>query len=144
MKKFFSLFFVLVIVLSYSLTFAAGTCTQNTISVNKQLNETTFTCTGDSSDGTFPSTASNSDIDGWILAVKTNPGTAPTAAYDIVLNDSDGIDVMGGALADRSASVSEEAIPSKSGIVKGPITVVITNNSQASAVVVLKIYSYKP
>lgn len=46
-----------------------------------------------------------------ILGV-TNPGaTAPQADYDIELNDADGADVFGLELNNRSATVSEQAMP---------------------------------
>lgn len=133
---------VLISLFFSSLVFAAGTITQNTVRVNSEIYETTFTCTGDASTGAFPSTFTGEDINGVVFCVKTNPGTAPTDDYDIVLNDADGIDIMGGNLADRDTSSSEEAYPKKTGTVKGPITPVITNNTNASAVVVIRVYYY--
>lgn len=113
----------------------------------------TFTCTAAADDATFPSTATNAAITAaiegmYIVEVRTNPGaTAPQAAYDIVLNDTDGIDVMGGSLADRSATASERAIPMLvtggtygSTLIDGALTLVITNNNVNSAIVVVKVF----
>lgn len=50
------------------------------------------------------------DYDGVILFVVTVPdsgGTAPTALYDVTLTDSDGVDVLGGLGANRSATATE-------------------------------------
>lgn len=53
------------------------------------------------------------EIHGEIQRIVTNPdGTAvPTASYDIVLNDEDGIDVAQGLLANRSETTAEEVVP---------------------------------
>ena len=48
--------------------------------------------------------------------METDPGaTAPTTLYDITLVNANGRDVMGGALADRSATVTEDTMPLKNG-----------------------------
>ena len=62
-----------------------------------------------SSGGTF-TVITDHDINGWILKVQTDPGaTAPTGDYDIDLDDANGEDIMGGALEDRSATVTESS-----------------------------------
>lgn len=139
-----------------SIGWSAGSCTQSLASTaNTNVKVVTFTCTGDSSDGTIPSTdtsaAITTAISGFYLTeVRTNPGTtAPTALYDVVINDTDGIDLMGGTLVDRSATVSQAAIPAPiSGIygarpIDGALTLVITNNSVNSAGIVLKLFLTK-
>lgn len=51
-------------------------------------------------------------INGVIMGVLTDPGsTAPASNYDITLKNSYGLDVMGGALANRSATVTEYIEP---------------------------------
>jgi len=51
-------------------------------------------------------------VSGVALRWATNPGsTAPTANYDIVVNDEDGIDIANGGLANRHTSTSEHFIP---------------------------------
>jgi hypothetical protein len=48
----------------------------------------------------------------------TDPGaTAPTAAYDITILDDDGVDVLIGAGADRSATLTEQVIASSLGYI---------------------------
>ena len=98
----------------------------------------TYTLTGDASDGSFPATASE-PINGWIIRVETNPGsTAPTALWDLTLTDQDGLDVMGGVLANRSATATEHVLAPQP-YVRGAVTITPTGNSVNSAVVVLRI-----
>lgn len=41
------------------------------------------------------------------VTVPSGGGTAPTAAYDITLKDEDGVDILNGLGADRSAAATE-------------------------------------
>ncbi len=67
------------------------------------------------SGGTF-TCEMNSEINGWILRVITDQGaTAPTALYDIDIDDDGGLDVMGGALDDRSDTARESTRPLNKG-----------------------------
>ena len=51
-------------------------------------------------------------IAGVPLRFATNPSaTAPSANYDIVINDADGIDLAAGGLVNRHTSTSEQFIP---------------------------------
>ena len=51
-------------------------------------------------------------FNGRIERIVTNPGaTAPTANYDVVINDEDAIDLAQGLLANRHTSNSEEVTP---------------------------------
>lgn len=150
MKRLFSLLVGVLFTLVPVLVMAAGTVVAGHVkNYPHGIKSIAFTCTGDSSNGSFPSDVDTGrDLKGFIFLVVTNPGTtAPTADYDIVLNDGDGIDIMGGELGDRSATVSEQAIPLidaafGSRYVFGRVTPVITNNSVNSAVIVLTIYYY--
>lgn len=103
----------------------------------------TLNWTADDTNGSVPETVIDWPIDGILSYVTTNPGaTAPTALYDIVLEDKDGVDVMGGALGDRAAAVSEVAFPKEPGTavnmngvpVLGQLTFKLTNNLVNSAV----------
>jgi hypothetical protein len=79
------------------------------------------------SDGSGDATVSL-DAHGLIYRVVTNPGaTAPTANYDIVINDADGVDVMAAALADRHTSTTEQVTPSAPPAVSGALSVVVSN-----------------
>lgn len=110
----------------------------------------TFTCTADSADASFPETALADKIEGFLLAIETNPGaTAPTDNYDIVIDDADGVDVLAGAGANRDTSTSEKATIVMDDLLgdvhpvvsKGDtLTLKLTNNSVNSAIVVIKLY----
>lgn len=66
---------------------------------------------------------------GRLFGAITVPGApAPTALYDIAVNDSDSVDVALGALADRSATATEyRAEASMAGMANSKLTVAITN-----------------
>ena len=81
-----------------------------------------------------------------VVGVKTKPGTpAPTNLYDIKLLALDGIDIMGGALANRSSANTEFAAPLVGSDpwmipVPGPVQLNIVNNIVNGAEGVVKIY----
>jgi len=86
--------------------------------------------------GTF-TCALNSDITGWLMKVQTDPGaTAPTTLYDITITDDNGEDVMAGALADRSATVTESVRVTVENY--GALSVNVTNagNSKTSEILI--------
>lgn len=104
-----------------------------------------LTITADSGDGSVPSTSFG--LRGWIFMVVTNPGdTVPDANYDIVLNDADGLDIMGGTLANRSDTLTQQAFPILVGttygerFVDGQLTLVISNNTVVEAEILVSIY----
>jgi len=73
-----------------------------------------------------------------IMAVTDPGGTAPTAAYDITITDAYGTDVFGGELLNRSATVTEQAIPifgtyKTSRLCAGPWAFNLSGNSVPSA-----------
>lgn len=131
MKKI--LLLILSLLLIPTLVLAAGTCSV-TYSNTFPIEKITISCTGDSAAGTFPDTATKV-IKGWILVAETNPGsTGPTDDYDIVLNTDSGVDVMGGAMANRDIANTERAVPALSGWVDSTkLTQVVTNASVNSA-----------
>ena len=127
--------------------FGAGTVSQSTAYLGKGVYLTTFSCAGDTSDGSFPEFTTDKNIDGKVLFVVTDPSgvTAPTDNYDIVFNDSTTCDVFGGELANRSTSVTQQAEPKiGSGYgpryVNGPLTGVITNSSVTDARLTIYLY----
>ena len=110
---------------------------------------------GDSANGTIPSTAIESSIMAkvqglYLFRARTIPGagTAPTTLYDIVVNDADSVDVMGGTLANRSATVTETIVPLQdvTANLYGPVycgtalTMVISNQAVHSATGTLRLY----
>lgn len=90
-------------------------------------------------DGTV--TASNVPIDGEILRVVTDPdGTAaPTNLYDIVLNDEDGFDILGGGLANRATATTEAVVPAARVVHYGACSLAVSNAGDTKSGVV-KIY----
>ena len=126
----------------------AGTVVETITADYGRMQVITLTCTGDASDGSFPATALTNKFSGTLLALETNPGaTAPTANYDIVLNDGGGHDVLEGVGANRHTTSTEKVPIVYSGTGTHPmvhssdtLTWTITNNSVNSAIVVAKIY----
>lgn len=101
-------------------------------------------CVGDAANGSFPATTVN--MFGKLVHVITNPGaTAPTANYDIALGhpDDTSADLLGGALANRSATVTELVYPTVSSLpvwVAGDTSFAITNNIVNSATIDVNFY----
>ena len=129
--------------------FGAGTITQTgPINTGVGISIITLSCTADSSDGSYPATNLTA-IYGYIYQVVTDPGsTAPTDDYDITLVDTDGCDIMGGTLANRDTSNSEQAMPLVGEaygprFINGVLTCNISNNSVNSATITIKIYIVK-
>lgn len=126
----------------------AGSVTVAVSNVVSDVRLITYTWTADVSDGSVPAQASPV-INGDVILVVTNPGTpAPTDNYDVTLTDEDGVDVMGGALADRDQSNSEQAKPiinseAVDRFVDGTLTLSISNNSVNSAQGVVKVWVRK-
>ena len=65
-----------------------------------------FDAVGDDTSGLIPALVLPR-FDGRILSITTNPGVAPTALYDITLDNADGFDILGGAGANLSATATE-------------------------------------
>ena len=105
------------------------------------------TCVGDGSDGSFPDTALPK-FSGRLLSLKTNPGaTAPTNAYDLVVDDDDGLDILQGVGANLLTATSEDSAIVRSGTEIHPpvalgdtLTQKLTNNSVNSAITVITYY----
>lgn len=131
-------------------SFAVGTVTQAKANLSYYVSKITLTWVGSTvtTVGSVPSTETTWPIDGYVFLVITNPGgTAPTALYDIVLNDTSGFDIMGGELANRSDTVTEQAVPKISSVygsrfVSGKLTFVLTGNSVSAGTGTVEIYYY--
>jgi hypothetical protein len=125
----------------------AGTVTQAYTSIGN-IRRVTLTCTADGADGSFPSTALTTPIEGRLLKLVTNPGaTAPQDNYDIVLNDQHGFDVLQGVGANRHTTTTQEAVIVYSGTGTHPcvdesdtLTLVVTGNNVNSAITVVDVY----
>ena len=139
----------LILLLVVPQVWAAGTVTQTWATVSSNTYLLTFTCTADVSAKTYPATDSKHAIDGYVFLVITDPGTtSPTDDYDITLNDDNGIDIMGGELANRDETNSEQAVPKIDAVygsrwVDGVLEIAVTGNSVASAVTVVKVFIYR-
>lgn len=107
MKKLLFLILALALVFPVSV-FAAGECTQAVGAIRNDKNQIqaktiTFTCTGDSSDGSVPNTdtsaANTKFVNGWYLyRVEAIPTTSPTIDPDeanVFVYDADGLDLLG-------------------------------------------------
>lgn len=146
MKRAISL--IAVLCLFWSMAFAVGSVTETVDELpGARGYVVTFSWTGDSADGSVPSTATaaatNIILKGMFLyMVETNPGsTAPTDNYDIVLNNAGSVDLMAGAMANRDTANTEIAFPtSATPSVDTAITMVLTNQSVNSATGTVKMY----
>ena len=105
-----------ILLLIPSLVMAAGSCvvtSKELVSVQgvTQRIYITLTCTGDGTIADYTFTPATQGVRGWYLYnVTTNPGTnAPTNLYDITLV-SNGEDVAGGLLANRSSTATETVV----------------------------------
>ena len=146
-----TLCFILGLVLSFTLLTSEFASAASTVTITRSSRVTdsmhvfTISITADT-DGSVTSTATPFEINGDVVLAITNPGaTAPQADYDITLTDSDGADVMGGTMVDRSASASERAYPDAGdsnikAFVEGPLTVNVSNNNVNGALIVITVY----
>jgi len=128
---------------------AASTITVTHAKLPNRVRVITFTCTASSVDASFLNNVSNKrDIEGYVFLVTTNPGaTGPTDGTDIVLDDIEGIDIMGGQMTDVNGTSSEQFVPLINNVfgsryVRRVITPKITNNAVNSAVIVISVYYY--
>jgi len=114
-----------------STAYGVESCIQS-LQVGGEIQVLQMVFTTDSS-GNFTATDSAYPIEGYLLLVETDPSaTAPTTLYDITLKDANGVDVMGGALSDRSATATEMTMPKLNGNytmipVPGVLTMDVTN-----------------
>lgn len=116
------------------------TITKNIIrNNNERIEEYLFDWVADAADGSVPNTQTTKAVTGWVAMGETDPGsTAPTADYDIAVNDENGVDIFGAELNNRSASATEQAIPKIGNaygerFVNSKLTMALTNNSVNSA-----------
>jgi hypothetical protein len=137
---------VVFVMLFASSVLAAGSCVltssekvYGTYSVQKKF--VTLTCTGDGSITAYSFDPGKFGVRGWYLySVTTDPGTAPTADYDITLVVN-GEDIAGGLLNNRSASATETVAiaPTTIGfpIMDDVIAITFANNTANPSVIVM-------
>ncbi len=118
MKKILLIIIAALVVGSPAMLFAAS-CTQGTLVLTRPevvAEESWITIikgvwTSDADGEVDGTTGCQITINGYVMQVVTDPSaTAPTTLYDIVLLDEFGVDVMGGSLANRSATATEQAV----------------------------------
>lgn len=139
---------LLVLVMWASSVFGAGSCVFTSKQVfygdagKPEKVIVKLTCTGDGSITAYSFDAKTFDVLGFYLySVTTNPGTAPTADYDITLV-ADGEDIAGGLLADRSATATQTKIicPTTLGwhiMDSNDVAITFANNSANPSVIVM-------
>jgi hypothetical protein len=124
----------------------AGTISESLTCDVAPVKVVTFTCTADSSDGSYPATTVSANIKGRLLQIVTDPqSTAPQDNYDITVTDSVGADLLLGVGANRDTSNTEVAIVESNGAHSvvaetDTLTLTITNNNVNSAGIVIKLY----
>lgn len=143
--------FLIIPILSYATGTVTYTVKDPLAGVSRVI---TFSVTGDSAAGTVPNTSTTvGETAGyWLCAMETDPGaTAPTALYDITILSANGADLLGGAGANRSATVTEIAYPtidSTSGQkgcvpINSALTLTVGNTSVNSATIEIKLFLVK-
>ena len=139
------IFAMLVLFVWVPTAYAAGTVTVAYTRIGDEYTLVTYTWTA-ASNGSVPATACKATMAGYVVKVVTDPGaTSPTDDYDITLTDSDGVDVMGGTLADRDETNTEQVVPKigaayGASFFTGGLTMTITNNSVDSATGEVMVY----
>jgi hypothetical protein len=158
MKK--TIFLIALILMIPGLAFATtpgtwGTPTYSVVAQGSPFKTWSVTFTGTSDNATivdYATTAKDQTFmkGYYIYYVETDPGTnSPTAAYDIVINNAAGRDIMGGALGDRSATATESVFATNAASIRhsppidGQLTIVTTNNSANSATYTIKFYLFR-
>lgn len=105
----------------------------------KRMQKVVISWTADDANGSVPNLSLS--LKGYLIQAVTNPGsTAPTDNYDLVINDADGADICGGALANRDTANSECVVFNPAPFADGSQTVVWSNNSVNSATGTLTLY----
>ena len=114
------------------------------LQVGGEINVLVMEWTTDSS-GDLTATETGYAIEGYLMLVETDPsGTAVPTSYAVTLTDSNGVDVMGGALAGRSTTATEMSMPKLNGNytmlpIPGKLTMDVTG-AGASKSGVIRIY----
>ena len=131
-----------------------NTATHDSVTADSQIRVITLSFVANTATAAIPTyTFTSSDkgfVEGMFLyAVEADPGsTGPTnGAWDINVNDAGGLNVLGGAADDLSATVTKMVIPKIDGTNYGSVpvdgtamTVTIDDNAVNSAAATIKLY----
>ena len=123
----------------------AGTVTLEHYTIGN-IRKVVATCVADAADASFPDTVLP-PIEGRLLSLATNPGgTAPTANYDVTVENQHGADVLQGVGANRHTSNTEQVPVLYSGTGTHPavdesdtLTLKIANNAVNGAQTVVEL-----
>ena len=151
-----SVFIAMLFILGFTtIAFAAGSCvlTQAGTQTGSDRMWRQYTCTADASAATVPAYTVTGFYDFYIYSVETWPGAvAPTDATDFTLLDAvTGEDLLGGNGTDAIDATTPKTIFPRSAamalnfyhMVKGNLTLTITNNAVNSAVMNVRITGVK-
>lgn len=122
MKKYLSILVILAVLIIPCLLLATGTVTQTYTQVyssegNTNLSKLTFVWTTDSSgnaSATTNTTITDQIAGKYIVVVSCIPSSVdvPTTLYDVTITDTNGLDVVGGILLNRtSGATGDQATP---------------------------------
>lgn len=112
------------------------TTTEKTFGSVKKI---TFDVTTSSDTGAADATTTYR-YDGALMLVCTDPGdTAPTDDWDLTLKDSDGVDLLAGAGANRDTTNTEFITSGMGGLANDTLTLGVTNAGNSKT---LKVYVY--
>jgi len=152
MKRLLSLLTILFTIGCFTIpAFAAGSwvLTQTGTHTGSERMWRQYTCTADASTGSAPAYTVTGFHDFYLYSVETWPGTtAPTADSDVTLLDAiTGEDLLGGNGTDAIDAATPNTISPKSAamsanfnhLVKGNMTINITNNAVHSAIMHIRI-----
>jgi len=122
------------LVVATAVVYAAGTVTTTEVT-KPSVKKVTFAWT--SSAGGAADATTTAFFDGKLIGLTTIPaaaGSAPTDNYDIVVNDSDGHDVLLGAGQNRDTATTEYVAETSLGAVaSSKLTLAITNAGATKA-----------
>lgn len=153
------LFLTLLLIMSSLPAIAANSAISHSMIVSghedNAVAKITISWLADDFDGSVPALTIRSDyiafLNNWVcFFAVTDPGTvAPQTLYDIVVTDVYAMDIFGGSIINRSATLSEQSLPLIATGTYGPrivdtaLTVTITGNNVNSATGTLVLYFAK-
>lgn len=137
---------VAALIITSSISFAAGVVRQDITALADGQYMLEMACTANTA-GVVSATETDEAIDGLVYLVETVPDatTAPTNLYDLTLTTRDGLDIMGGNLANRSSTVVQRAQPLnyQAQSVLGKLTLNVSNNSANKGKFKVRIFYFR-
>jgi hypothetical protein len=143
MKRYLCILLNIVIITVFFPLFAhalAGSCVMTHQDLDA-ISSVTWVCTGNSGDGTFPTTITPSPtFRGWVYSVDTTPGSpSPTASSGFTLLSSESsADVLSSTGSTMLGATANRVAPAISGWINGTLTPVITSNIVHGAIFTIR------